>query len=262
MALERLKLDGKVAIVTGAGRGVGHGIARVLAEAGAAIVATARTADQVEETAQEIRASGGQALALAGDVTRREDNARTIEAAMDSFGRIDIVINNAGAGGMKPFFDLTLDDLESNYRLNAGSTFMLTQLAAPHMLAQGSGSVVNISSLAARFGVRGQTVYCAAKAGVEQLTRAMAHELSPKIRVNAIALGFIMTSALERGFEKNPAQRDRLSAMVPLRRLGDPEDIGLAALYLCSTGCYATGTIVHIDGGMQQRIDYIDVPDL
>lgn len=262
MALERLRLDDKVAIVTGAGRGVGQGIARVLSEAGASIVATARTADQVEATAQEIRASGGKAVALAGDVTSRADNERAVEAAMDAYGRIDIVINNAGAGGMKPFLDLTLDDLESSYRLNAGSTFMMTQLAAPHMLAQGSGAVVNISSLAARFGVRGQTAYCAAKAGVEQLTRAMAHELSPRIRVNAIALGFIMTSALERAFARDPAQKDRLCSMVPLHRLGDPEDIGLAALYLCSTGCYATGTIVHIDGGMQQRIDYIEVPDL
>lgn len=260
--LERLRLDGKAAIVTGAGRGVGRGIARVLADAGASVICTARTADQVEDTAGGIREAGGRAIALAGDVTNKEDNARVIEAARDSFGRIDIVINNAGAGSNKPFLDLTLDDLEANYRLNAGSTFMLTQMAAPHMLAQGSGAVVNISSIAARFGVRGQTAYCAAKAGVEALTRAMAHELSPKIRVNAIALGFIMTSALERSFAKNPAMKDRLCAMVPLHRLGTPEDIGLAALYLCSPGCYATGTVLHIDGGLQQRIDFIDVPDL
>lgn len=262
MALEGFRLDGKVAIVTGAGRGVGQGIAGVLAEAGAAVVCTARTADQVEETARAIRDAGGQALALAGDVTRQEDNARIIDAAKGSFGRIDVLINNAGAGGMKKFLDLTLDDLEANYRLNAGSAFMLTQLAARHMLEQGQGAVVNISSIAARYGVRGQTAYSAAKAGVEGLTRAMAHELSPKIRVNAIALGFIMTSALERGFARDPAMHDRLCAMVPLGRLGSPEDIGLAALYLCSAGCYATGTVLHIDGGLRQHIDYVDMPDL
>ena len=251
MTLERLKLDGKVALVTGGGRGVGRGIASVLAEAGAAVVVTARTPDQIRDTAMQIQAAGGRAIDVVADATKREDNERAVQAAIDQFGRLDILVNNAGGGGAKPFFELTEDDLRHDFQLNAVSTFTLTQLAAPHMIKVGGGSVVNISSRAAAFVGRGRLPYGVAKAALEQLTRLLAHELAPMIRVNAIALGTVMTPALQRYFDSDldMAQEDLLAA-IPLHRVGNVEDIGLAALYFCASDCYATGSILHVDGGL------------
>ena len=251
MTLERLKLDGKVALVTGGGRGVGRGIASVFAEAGAAVVVTARTPDQIRDTAAQIQAAGGRALDVVADATKREDNERAVQAAIDKFGRLDILVNNAGGGAAKPFFDLTEDDLRYDFQLNAVSTFTLTQLAAPHMMKVGGGSVVNISSRAAAFVGSGRLPYGVAKAALEQLTRLLAHELAPKIRVNAIALGTVMTPALQRYFDSDleMAREDLLTA-IPLHRVGNVEDIGLAALYFCASDCYATGSILHVDGGL------------
>ena len=251
MTLERLKLDGKVALVTGGGRGVGRGIAGVLAEAGAAVVVTARTPDQIRDTVAQIQAAGGRAVDVVADATRREDNERAVQAAIDSFGRLDILVNNAGGGAAKPFFELTEDDLRYDFQLNAVSTFTLTQIAAPHMLRAGGGSVVNISSRAASFVSTGRLPYGVAKAALEQLTRLLALELAPKIRVNAIALGTVMTPALQRYFDTDlDMAREDLLAAIPLHLVGNVEDIGLAALYLCSAGCYATGAVLNVDGGL------------
>jgi NAD(P)-dependent dehydrogenase (short-subunit alcohol dehydrogenase family) len=251
MALERLNLDGQVALVTGAGRGVGRGIACVLAEAGATVVATARTPDQIQATAASIVDAGGRALAVVGDAMKRADNERLVRAALDAFGRIDIVVNNAGGGKGGSFADLSEDDLAFAFGWNTLSSFTLTQIAAPHMLKTGGGSVVNISSRAAEFAGHGRMPMSVAKAALEHLTRLMAQELSPQIRVNAIGLGSIMTPGLEGYFQRNPSLRDELFEVIPLRRGGDAEDVGLAVLYLCSKGCYATGAILHLDGGIQ-----------
>jgi len=262
VALERLRLDGQVAVITGAGRGVGRGIATVLAEAGAIIVGTARTPTEVTDTAATIEKAGGRALALVGDAVKREDSERIVNATIERFGRIDILVNNAGGSDYKAFLDVTEVDFKYHFDWNTTSAFLMSQAAAPHMLKAGTGSIVNISSGAAHFGIRGMMPYCVAKGGLEQLTRAMAQELAPKIRVNAIALGAIMTPALQNTFDMQEGFQEKLRSLTPLKREGDAEDVGLATLYLCSRGCYASGAIFNLDGGLQDTNLPFKLPDL
>lgn len=253
MTLERMNLEGKVAIVTGGGQGVGRGIAEVLAEAGATVVVTARRTDGIAETVEAIESRGGRALAIQADATSRADNERVVAQAVEAFGRIDILVNNVGGsgGGMKPFIDVSEADLLHDFQLNVVSAFMLTQLCAPHMRQSGGGSVVNISSRAGTFVGKGRIQYGVAKAALEQLTRLMAQELGPEIRVNAIALGTIMTPALENVIARdNGAMGDALFKCNPLQAIGNVGDIGLATLYFCAKDCYATGSVLYVDGGL------------
>ncbi|OBG86331.1 oxidoreductase [Mycobacterium sp. E802] len=262
MALESFKLDGQVAIVTGAGRGVGAGIARVLAEAGATIVGTARTPDQVSETIKGIKASGGQGLAVTADATSREDGEQVVAAAMENFGRVDILVNNAGGAFPKPFLKISDNDLRRHFEWNTASAFIMSQLVVPHMLVQGAGSIINISSGAGRFGIRGFVSYCVAKGALENLTRALAQELAPKIRVNAIALGSFKTDALEWSMKEMPESAEQMKENTPLHRFGDVEDLGRLAVYLCSHGCFATNAIFHVDGGLNTTNWPLPIPDL
>ena len=250
MALERLKLDGKVAIITGGARGVGYGIANVLAEAGASVMLSARTQADLDNAVGMITAAGGKAAALAGDVTSEADNRRLIDTTVRQFGRIDILINNAGGAQPVPFMKETAEKFMRDFQFNVISAFQLTQMAAPHMIAQGDGCVVNISSRSAQVGGRGFTTYSVAKLGLERLTHMMAQELAPHIRVNAISLGTIMSDGLQRYLDSRPDVRENFYSKIPLGRVGETADIGLAALYLCSAGCYATGTVIRIDGGI------------
>ena len=254
MALERLKLDGKVAIVTGGARGVGRGIANVLAESGAAVMLSARTQSDLDRAVAEIEAAGGKAAAVAGDVTSEADNRRLVDAALERFGRIDILVNNAGGATAVPFMQETAEKFARDFHFNVISAFQLTQMSAPHMIAAGGGSVVNISSRSAQVGGRGFTTYSVAKMGLERLTHMMAQELAPHIRVNAVSLGTIMSDGLQGYLDGNPDLKASFYGKIPLGRVGDPADIGLAALYLCSAGCYATGTVVRVDGGITSSI--------
>ena len=251
MALDRLRQDGKVAIVTGGARGVGLGVARVLAEAGASIVVTARTPARVDAAVASLEALGARAIAIVGDVTKKADNQHVIDTAMREFGRIDILINNAGGtDGVRPFLEIDEDKFEGDFRLNVQSALQMTQLAAPHLMKAGDGAVVNISSRSAQFGSRGFTSYSVAKAALERLTCMMAKELAPDVRVNAISLGTIQTEGFAEILKITPSLADTLTSQIPLRRIGDPEDVGMAALYLCSSRAYATGMVMHLDGGV------------
>ena len=234
MALEQFKLDGQVAIVTGAGKGVGQGIARVLAEAGATVVGTARTQRDIEGTIADIENAGGKGLALVADAMSRPDGERVVNTAMERFGRIDILVNNVGGSTYARFLDITDEDFRHTFDWCVTSAFIMSQLAAPHMLEAGHGSIVNISSGSARFGIRALTAYCVAKGGLEALTRAMAQELAPKIRVNAIALGSFATEGPAR--QPGPDARilgedERVDAAASPRKRGRPGTVDCLSVY-------------------------------
>jgi 7-alpha-hydroxysteroid dehydrogenase len=262
VALEQFKLDGQVAIVTGAGRGVGEGIANVLAEAGAIVVGTARTSSEIDSTIEDIKATGGNGLAVTADALVREDSERVVQTTIDEFGRIDILVNNVGFATYGPFLNLTDDDLRNTFDYCVTSAFIMSQLVVPHMVKVGRGSIVNISSGAGRFGIRGLLPYSVAKGGLEALTRAMAQELAPKIRVNAIALGAFMTTGLQSSFDLMPGSEDKLKELTPLHRIGDVADLGRLTVYLCTRDCYATNATFVVDGGLQGPNSELPIPDL
>lgn len=261
MALEQFNLKGQVAIVTGAGRGVGAGIARVLAEAGAAVVGTARTESEIVESIQGIESSGGTGVAVVADAMSRADGERVVETTMERFGRIDILVNNVGGATYARFLDITDDDFRHTFDWCVTSAFIMSQLVAPHMFSAGQGSIVNISSGSARFGIRALTAYCVAKGGLEALTRAMAQELAPKIRVNAIALGSFATDGLQQSLDLMPGSLEKMKEATPLHRLGDVEDLGRLTVYLSTRECYATNAIFHVDGGIESNNSPLPIPD-
>lgn len=248
--------------MTGAGRGVGEGIAKVLAEAGATVVGTARTSSEIESTIADIEAAGGKGLALTADALKRDDSERVVQTAVDHFGRIDILVNNVGFANFGPFLDLTDDDLRQTFDACVTSAFIMSQLAVPHMLEVGRGSIVNISSGAGRFGIRGMLPYCVAKGGMEALARAMAQELAPKIRVNAIGLGAFLTTGLQAGFDIMPGTEQSIKDRTPLHRIGDVADLGRLTVYLCTRDCYATNSTFIVDGGLQGPNAELPIPDL
>jgi len=263
-ALDRFQLDGRVAIITGAGKGIGASIARALADAGADCVLTARTAADIDSVAEEVRARGRRALAIAGDVNDFEGLAGLVERTMDEFGRLDIVINNAGGSRSKPILRTRAEELEHSFRFNVSAPFELARLAAPHMLAGGEGSVVNISSVAAKNAVRGNLTHGITKAALNALTRLMAAELAPKIRVNAVLPGAIETDAL-RGWlsAMDPDVRETMHRNTPMRRNGEPDDIADAVLYLCSPAAsFVTGELLRVDGMAADDLIPHQFPDL
>ncbi|CAB4728015.1 unannotated protein [freshwater metagenome] len=261
-ALDRFRLDGKVVLITGAGRGIGAGCARVFAEAGADVAITARTLDQLDAVADEVRAFGCRALVVPGDVTDLAFLAEFVGRARADLGRIDLVVNNAGGGGIGALLGVSAAELESQFHFNVTTAFELTKLAIPHMLEAGGGSVVNISSFMGRMADRGFVAYGTAKAALAHMTRLMAFDCAPRIRINAIAVGSIATSALE-GVLTMPVLRDEMVAKTPLGFIGVPEDIGLCALYLASdAGRYVTGKVIECDGGTEAATLDLRIPDL
>ena len=251
-SLQRLRLDGKVAVITGGARGVGRGVAKVLSEAGASVVLTARTQADLDVTVAQINGQGARAVAVAADASQRIENARTVETALEAFGRIDIVVNNAGGAGRASFEEITEEKFLHDFQFNVVSAFSLTQLAAPHMRKSGGGAIVNISSRASQLGGPGFLTYSVVKAGLEQMTRMLARDLAPDIRVNAISLGMISTDALAGYLDAQPGARERVLRQIPLQRIGDVGDVGLAALFLCAENGYATGAVLNIDGGIDK----------
>lgn len=260
--LERFRLDGQAAIVTGAGRGIGAAVALGLAEAGADIVLAARSIDQLDIVAGQIRDMGRRALVIPTDVVDNDAVAALAGATVEEFGRIDIVINNAGGTAPRAFLDTTPGYLERSFHFNVTTAFVLTKAAVPTMLEQGSGSVVNISSTIGRLRDRGFVAYGTAKAALTHMTRLMAADLAPKIRVNGIAVGSIATSALETVLTDDGI-RNAMVDGTPLKRLGQPEDIALCALFLASSASsYVTGKLYEVDGGLEEANLAMGMPDL
>lgn len=250
MILDRFQLGGKVAIVTGASAGIGRGSALGLAEAGASVVLAARTASTLDAAAAEIARSGARVLPVVTDVNDAAQLERLTQAAIGEFGRIDILVNNAGGAAPGPALYLDREDFAAAFDFNVGTALQLSKLCAPHMVAAGGGSIVNISSAMSYMVEPGFVAYGAAKAALSHMTRLLACEWAPNIRVNAIAPGAIETDALGMFLDATPNVREEMIARTPMGKLGTPEDIALGVLFLASpAGRWITGKVFEIDGG-------------
>jgi NAD(P)-dependent dehydrogenase (short-subunit alcohol dehydrogenase family) len=244
-----ISLAGLSAVVTGAGRGIGAAIARALVAAGASVALAARSKQELEAVASELETRGGSVVALPTDVTDPKAVQRLIEGTLDSFGRLDIAVNNAGAGhAPTPLTELSDEGFESVLRTNLLGVFYCMKWEIPAMTSTG-GSIINVSSRAGIVGVAGLADYSAAKHGLIGLTRSAALECAPDgIRVNALAPGPIRSGGLALQTEEVQA----LAAQpVPLARIGAPEEVAAAALWLCSSqSSFLTGCVIPVDGGL------------
>lgn len=251
MGLDIFSLEGKVALVTGASRGLGRSIALGFAEAGADVAIAARTVDDLETLAKEIDATGKRALAIETDVTDRDQIERMITRTSEELGRLDVLVNNAGGSNFaSPLLGLRPAGWDKVIALNLDSVFHATQLGAQAMLASGGGSIIQMASIAGVEGAPTMSMYSAAKGGVRLFTKAVAKELAESgVRVNCIAPGWIDTP-LNTWMTSDESTLREVEKMVPMGRIGQPEEIVGAAIYLASdASSFVTGTTLVIDGG-------------
>ena len=247
MNLSQFSLENRVAIVTGAGRGIGKAIALGLADAGAKVVVAARTVTEIEDTASEIKGKGKKAIVVPTDVRLSDQVNNLVNKAVTEFGTIDILVNNAGGTFSAPTMEMSENAWDAIIRENLKSVFMCSQTAGKVMMAKKKGVIVNIASIVGFHAQPLNAAYAAAKAGVTNLTKTMATDLAQyNIRVNAIAPGHIITSSQDPIYgDKRPRMSD-----IPLARAGRPEDIAGGVIYLASdASSYVTGHTIIIDGG-------------
>ena len=263
MILDSFRLDGRVAVVTGGGQGIGRGIAIGLAEAGADVVVGARTQTDLDEVVARIEETGRRGLAVVTDVLVDEDRRRLVDAAVERFGRLDVLVNNAGGSGPRPAMATSERFFEMAMRFNVTAPFLTSQLAARAMVdTAGSGSIVNISSRSSDMVMGSFVAYGAGKAALNQMTYNLAAELAPRVRVNAIGVGGVATQGLEVVLTDD-ALRAQFEANTPMGRPGQPEDIACAALYLASpASAWVTGSMLRVDGGCARPAIDVPVPPL
>jgi 3-oxoacyl-[acyl-carrier protein] reductase len=242
-------LSEKVAVVTGASRGIGRSIALALAAQGAKVVASARNTEALDKLVAEIKGQGGDATAVVGDVAVDADAARLIEQAVAAYGKIDILVNNAGITRDGLLLRMKNEDWDAVIDTNLKGAFFCIRAVAKVMSKQRSGRIINISSVVGEMGNAGQANYCASKAGLLGLTKSVARELARRnVTVNAITPGFIVTDMTDGMTDK---AREAMTEQIPLGRLGEAEDIASAVIFLASDqSSYVTGQVLGVNGGM------------
>ena len=250
MAID-IDLSGRIAIVTGAGRGIGRAVALKLAKAGADVCATARSLEEIEQTARMVRETGRRALTVAGDATRSAVAAEVVARTVADLGGLHILVNNAGIELPKPLIETTEDDYNLVMDTNVKSMVLFTQAAGPHLIAQRFGRIVNMASVGAFVAAPNQAIYHASKAAVAHLTRATAIEWARHgITVNAVAPGWVRTELI-RHLLDDEAMLSAYTKAIPMRRIAEPEEIGPLVAFLCSDlAGYMTGSVVVVDGGL------------
>jgi len=246
-----MRLKKQVAIVTGAGQGIGRAIALTLAREGATVVVNDIDLEKAEKVAEEIGAQGGQALPVQADVSKAKDVDILVKKTLDSYKRVDILVNNAGVAKMTRLLELTEAEWDRTMNINIKGQFLCSKAVIAQMIKQKRGKIVNIASLAAHIGAPGLAAYGASKGGVVQLTKALAVELGKyNIMVNAVSPGLTMTELIKSAVKDRP---DFIEGMdrIPLRRAAEPEDIANAVLFLASSESdYITGQVLIVDGGL------------
>ena len=266
MILDRFRVTGRTAVITGAGRGIGAAAAVALAQAGADVVISARTGEQLAQVAQDVEAAGRKALVVPADLADLDAAAGLAAAAVEAFGRLDIVVNNVGGALPRPFTATSARHLARAFEFNVTVAHSLTQAAVPYLLAAGeegpAGAVINISSAVGRVAGRGYLAYGTAKAALAHYTRLAAADLAPRIRVNGIAVGAAATSALDIVLVDD-SLREQMERATPLGRIGDPEEVAAAIVFLASpASAYMTGKILEVDGGIERPNLDLGIPDL
>ncbi len=244
-----LSLTGRVAVVTGAGRGIGAATARLLAQAGAHVALVDRDAAGVTQTAEQIGVAGGEALPFTNDVTDAFAVERTFDRVAEEWGRLDVLVNNAGTLREAPLEDLTDDDFRETLDVNLRAAMVCARAAVPHMLRQGRGRILSAASGSTRLGSQGLTAYAAAKAGIVGMTRTWARELGPRgITANAVAPGLIEGETVRTVASE---ELELTLARIPARRLGRPEEVAAVYLFLASDlAAFINGAVVGVDGGL------------
>lgn len=245
-------LEGRTAVVTGASRGIGKSIARVMAGFGTCVLCHGRNQELLLETCAEIERDGGRALSAVGDITSVEDRSRLIEQAVSAFGGVDILVNNAGVHAEEETLDLSDEAFKEIMDVNLFSMFSLSRDIARHMISRGGGKIVNIGSHWGLLGVRKNLAYCVSKAAVEALTRCLAVDWAQyNIQVNTVAPGHTRTD-ISRAAMEDERFRKAILRRIPARRIAEPEEVGYLVAFLCSQEAnYLTGHTYAIDGGQQ-----------
>jgi len=249
-----MKLKDKVAIITGASRGIGKGVAEVFSREGAKVVLTASGSKEGELAAAEIRAAGGDAIFIKCDVSNEEEVKACIAKTVNTYGRLDILVNNAGIGTYKSVLDVTSEEWDKCLAVNLKGVFLCSKYSIPHMQSIGKGVIINMSSVHAHATANGVAPYCASKGAITALTRNMAIDYGPIIRVNSIAPGWILTPLIEdlfNSYDDPAAIRKKIEDRQVMKRIGTSQDVGQACAFLASDeASFITGTELFVDGGL------------